>query len=108
MRHKLLRMLAFVLCVSMLFAFQIHAENPGDSGIMPLWDYAGGVNCDIFFTEFEVAIASAHIASRYLGGVVYGKITYKADNKCNYITYSRQNDVGFLYFSEKLSLGFIF
>lgn len=81
MRHKLLRMLAFVLCVSMLFAFQIHAENPGDSGIMPLWDYAGGVNCDIFFTEFEVAIASAHIASRYLGGVVYGKITlYRVGN----------------------------
>lgn len=81
MRHKLLRMLAFVLCVSMLFAFQIHAEKPEEPGIMPLWDYVGGAGCDIFFTEFEIGIADAYITSRYGGGVAYGKLTlYRVGN----------------------------
>lgn len=75
MRHKLLRMLAFILCVSMLFAFNIHAENPGDSGIMPLWDNVGSTLCEIFCTEYGVAILRGSIASRYEGSVVYGKLT---------------------------------
>lgn len=81
MKHKRIRMLALILCISMIFAFQIHAENPGDTGIMPLWDYAGACSCDIVFTEFDVGIASASIASRYLGGVVYAKLTlYRVGN----------------------------
>lgn len=81
MKHKQIRLLALVLCVSMIFAFQIHAENPGDTGIMPLWDYAGGAGCDIFFTEFEIGIADAYITSRYSGGIAYGKLTlYRVGN----------------------------
>lgn len=104
MRRKLLRMLAFVLCVSMLFAFQIHAENPGDSGIMPLWDYAGACYCDVFFTEFEVGIADASVASRYDGGVAYGKLTlYRVGNWLTgdtLVNFWEKLDYDFVDFSE--------
>ena len=81
MRHKLLRMLAFVLCISMLFAFQIHAENPGDSGIMPLWDNAGVVFCEIIFMETGTGIANATVTARNEGSVIYAKLTlYRIGN----------------------------
>ena len=81
MRHRLIRMLAFVLCISMIFAFQIHAENPGDAGIMPLWDNAGVVFCEIIFMETGIGIANASVAARNEGSVIYAKLTlYRVGN----------------------------
>lgn len=81
MRHRLIRMLAFVLCISMIFAFQIHAENPGDAGIMPLWDNAGVVFCEIIFMETGIGIANASVTARNVGSVIYAKLTlYRVGN----------------------------
>lgn len=75
MKRKLLQIFSVILCVCMLFACQIYAGNSGEGGIMPLWDNAGGVFCEIIFMEDGTGLARGSISARYEGSLIYAKLT---------------------------------
>lgn len=74
MKRRLLQILAVILCFASLMTCQILASDTGESGIMPLWDNAAGVYCEITFEQTGIGVLVGSVSARKSNTTIYARL----------------------------------